>query len=61
MFLYNLINYGLIGAAENAESVPLSVEPVLFGVFYTAFDLLFLQMKQLCRSIVSDAKRKAQR
>ena len=61
MFLYNLINYGLIGAAENAESVPLSVEPVLFGVFYTAFDLLFLQMKQLCISIVSDAKGKAQR
>ena len=61
MFLYNLINYGLTGAAETAETVPLSVEPVLFGIFYTAFDLLFLQMKHLCRTIVSDAKRKVQR
>ena len=61
MFLYNLINYGLTGAAETAETVPLSVEPVLFGVFYNAFDLLFLQMKHLCRAIVSDAKRKVQR
>ena len=61
MFLYNLINYALIGGAGTADTVPLSVEPVLFGVFYTAFDVLFLEMKQLCGRILRDAKEKAAR
>jgi len=56
--LYNLINSVLVsvtGAAK--DSVPLGVGPILFGVFYTGFDLLFIRMKQLMKQIFRDAKK----
>lgn len=54
--LYTLINLALSGGADVRT---LGVGPILFGVFYTAFDLLFLSMKRTLRSIVSDAKKNA--
>jgi len=48
---YNGINL-LFGYAA------LGVEPILFGIFTCAWDLLFLRMKHLVRSIISDAKKK---
>jgi len=56
-FLYNLINLSLLAVGGTA----LGVGPILFGVFYTGFDLLFLQMKQLLLRIISDAKKSAGR
>lgn len=34
------------------------IEPLLFGIFYMGFDVLFLGMKNLLKKIVSEAKRK---
>ena len=57
--LYNVINVVLISATGAKDTVPLGVGPILFGVFYTGFDFLFIGMKRLIKSIVADAKRTA--
>lgn len=36
----------------------LSVEPLLFGLIYLGFDLLFIGMKKMMKNIISDAKKK---
>ena len=36
--------------------MPLGVEPILFGLFYTGFDLVFIGLKHLAGRILSDAK-----
>ena len=54
---YSLLNFALLAMGRPAV---LGVEPVLFGVFYTAFDLLFISMKRLTARIVSDARRGAE-
>ena len=56
--LYNLINSVLVGFSGKTDSVPLGVEPILFGLFYLGFDLLFLGLKHLFRRIVDDARKK---
>ena len=56
--VYHVLN--LVLAALGSDAV-LGVGPILFGVLYTGFDLLFIQMKQLLLRIVSDAKRSAGR
>lgn len=57
-FLYNLINIALLAAGGKAA---LGVGPILFGVFYTGFDLLFIQMKRVFQQILRDAKRSAEK
>ena len=57
--LYRLINLALLAASGARDAVPLGVEPILFGVFYTLFDLLFLAMKRLAGRIISDARERA--
>lgn len=59
-FLYNLINLGLL-AVSGGKSAVLGVGPILFGIFYTAFDQLFIGMKHMLLRIVSDAKHSAGR
>ena len=51
---YNIINTILTKAGKPV----LSVEPLLFALFYLGFDLLFISMKHLLQRIVSDAKKK---
>ncbi len=58
---YTLLNLTLSAVAGSAEGVTVGVGPILFGAVYTAFDLLFIQMKRLLRRIVSDAKEKEER
>ena len=53
--LYQVINTAIVSVTGQTDTVPLGVEPVLFGVFYMGFDLLFLGMKHLCRRILADA------
>lgn len=57
--LYNLINYAIISITGAVDTLPLGVEPILFGVFCMAVDLLFLGVKHLLSSILSDAKKAA--
>lgn len=53
--IINIIRLQILG--ENAQGV-FGVEPILFGIFYVAFDMLFIGMKNLAIRIVSDAKEK---
>ena len=58
-FIYNLVNRLIIAVQHlEADTVPLGVEPILFGLFYMGVDLLLLAMKRGLRNIVSDAVRK---
>ena len=54
---YNGINLLAAGGAEDA-GIALGVEPILFGIIVTAWDLVFLGCKQLAKRIVADAKQK---
>ncbi|MBQ9719897.1 MAG: hypothetical protein IJV64_04300 [Oscillospiraceae bacterium] len=57
--LYNLINAAIVGVTGATDSVPLGVEPVLFGLFYLLIDLMFLGLKNLFLRIVEDARHSA--
>ena len=54
---YNGINLLAAGGAEQAGSA-LGVEPILFGILVTVWDLLFLGCKHLAKRILADAKQK---
>lgn len=56
---YNVINTLLVGDVSAAETVAVGVEPVLFGLLYTGFDLLFVTMKNTAIKIFRDANRGA--
>lgn len=51
---YNLLNTIL----QKLGGSILSVEPLLFGLIYLGFDLLFIGMKKMMKNIISDAKKK---
>jgi hypothetical protein len=55
---YTLLNITL-SAASGGSGLTLGVGPILFGVVYTAFDLLFITIKRTLRQIVADAMRNA--
>lgn len=63
VFTYDVLN-ALINAISGAQPVngkmpvPIGVEPILFGFFAMAWDVLFLKMKALMGRIVADAKAK---
>ncbi len=54
--LYQMINSVIVHFSGAVDSVPLGVEPILFGLFYLSVDLLFLAMKQLFQRIIHDAQ-----
>lgn len=54
--LYNVINMALGGLFDTTDVVYLGVEPILFGIFCTGFDMLFIWMKRLFRELVRNAK-----
>lgn len=56
---YQVINWLIIMLFAVKDTLPLGVEPILFGVFTVAWDSLFLKMKQVFSDIVKDAKRQA--
>ena len=53
--LYNSINMGINTITGNMDAVPLGVEPILFGVFCTAFDMLFLSIKHFILKLLKRA------
>lgn len=57
--LYNLINTVITTATGNTDTVPLGVEPILFGLFCLGFDMLFVLMKNVMKRIIRDAMDKA--
>ena len=53
----NRLLSGLTGAAK--DSVPLGVEPIVFGLLAAGWDFLLIQVKRTARKILSDAKEKS--
>lgn len=59
--LYGGINLILAAVSSGGEPAILGVGPILFGVFYTAIDMLFITIKRTLISIFSDAAKNARR
>ena len=55
-WLYGLINRSIMTMTGNFDTVPLGVEPVMFGVFTMGFDVLFIQCRNLMKRIIADAR-----
>ena len=58
-YLYGIINQIAVAIIGNADTVPLGVEPVMFGIFTMGFDVLFIQCRNLFKKIIADAKQSA--
>lgn len=56
--VYAVINTLLVGNVNEAETVALGVEPLLFGIFYMAVDMLFITVKNTMVKIVREADAK---
>lgn len=54
---YTFLNLSLSAIGDGGLTI--GVGPILFGVVYTAFDLLFITIKRTLRQIVEDAMRNA--
>lgn len=56
---YSLINYVIISVTGVADTVPLGVEPVLFGLLCMGYDMLLIGFKRMLQSMIRDAKNAA--
>ena len=57
--VYNLANIAILSLTQETGTVPLGVEPILFGLLCMGVDAGFVALKHLLKEIVSDAKAKA--
>ena len=57
---YTVVNTIMVGPAETAEEVAVGVEPILFGLLYMGFDMLFVWIKNMVVKVFRDANAKAQ-
>lgn len=53
---YNVLNYIIITITGAVDTIPVGVEPLLFGLLCMGFDMLFVGLKQLIKGIIRDAK-----
>lgn len=53
---YNLLNYAIITVTGAEDTIPVGVEPLLFGLLSMGFDMLFIGIKRLLTGIIRDAK-----
>ena len=58
-FTYNVINYVIVSITGAVDTVPLGVEPVLFGLLCMGYDMLLIGIKRMVQGIVRDAKNAA--
>lgn len=54
---YNGINAVILAISGAKDTVPVGVEPILFGLLVTGWDLLFITLKRTLKSILADAKK----
>ncbi len=59
VWFYNFVNTLIVGAPAADAPVVLPVEPILFGLLYMGFDMLFILIKNTMVKIVRDASAKA--
>lgn len=57
--LFNIINFAIVAVTGAVDTVPLGVEPILFGVFCMGFDMLFIVFKRLWGAMIRDARNEA--
>lgn len=55
---YSVINQAIVSVTGAVDTVPLGVEPILFGLFYLGFDLLLIKMKHVAVQMFRDAAKK---
>lgn len=55
---YNALNLALTRLSGAADAVPLGVGPILFGVFTTAWDMLFIKLRLTAKKVLADARRR---
>lgn len=58
IWAYNVINTFLVGDVETAQMVAVPVEPILFGLLYMGFDMLFITVKNTIKKVICDANAK---
>ena len=56
---YNVLNFIIITATGAVDTIPIGVEPILFGLLCMGFDMLMIGMKRLFQSMIQDAKNAA--
>lgn len=56
---YTLINTILVGPPESGAPAVVTVEPILFGLLYMGFDMLFIGLKHGFTGIIRDAVKKS--
>lgn len=58
IYFYEAVNIFINNASGTEGKIYLGVEPILFGLSYMAFDLVFIGIKNTLISIVKDAMKK---
>lgn len=58
IWFYETVNLGLNGLMGTEDTIYIGVEPILFGISYMVFDLIFTGIKNTFISIVKDAMKK---
>ena len=53
---YEYVNIAITTATGDRESVPVGVEPLLFGLLYMGFDLALVGIRNLIKKIITGAK-----
>lgn len=53
---YNVLNYTIITVTGAEDTIPVGVEPLLFGLLCMGFDMLLIGIKRLLLSIIRDAQ-----
>lgn len=58
IWFYNIVNVAMNSIKGTEGQIYLGVEPILFGLSYMGIDLIFIGIKNVFKSIISDARQK---
>ena len=58
---YNLANYAIMSITGDFNTIPIGVEPILFGLLCMGYDMLLIGFKTMLLGLVRDAKAAARR
>lgn len=58
---YNAVNAAVIAVRGLQDTIPVGVEPILFGLIVMGWDMLFVGMKRLVKSIAANAAKQNRR
>ncbi|MDO4960532.1 MAG: hypothetical protein Q4E57_01565 [Eubacteriales bacterium] len=59
--MYSVVNRSILFITKATDTLPLGIEPVFFGIFYLAADMLMIGAKNLLKSIITDAVSKSRK